>query len=133
MSQLYSVAAPRWLQVPAAARSDQASLFLRRGADVHPFALRTVQAENLDGLILRGTEPRRKPVIEFGHFAGLHRDVVVREDQMHTPGQHVEPLMALMSTKHGFAALGRSDHFPATKLVDFGPAVHCGCHGVTQL
>lgn len=30
---------------------------MRRGADAHPFAVRTVQAEDLDGLIVRRPEP----------------------------------------------------------------------------
>jgi hypothetical protein len=75
-------------------------------------ALPAEQAEYLHRLGARGAEPVRQPGIEFRHLAGSHGDVVVGEDQPHAPGQHVQPLVALMSAGLRRAGRGRDDHLP---------------------
>ena len=64
------------------------------------------------GSVASRTEPVREPGVELGDLTGSHRDVVVGEDQAQLPGQHVEPLVAVVGAQLGFAALGRDDHLP---------------------
>jgi hypothetical protein len=52
---------------------------------VHPLALGAVDAEDLDRLVSGRAEPVRQPGVELGDLAGLHRDVVLAEDERISP------------------------------------------------
>ena len=58
-----------------------------------------VYAEDHDRLnrTVDGTEPVRSPRAEFDGFAGFDDEVALAEDEAHSPGQHVGPVLALVN------------------------------------
>jgi KUP system potassium uptake protein len=60
-------------------------LLVMRAANMHPFAVAAVNAQDLDRLAVRGAEPVRHAGVELGDFAWSHGDVVLAEDQAHLP------------------------------------------------
>ena len=94
-----------------AQRSGDVCLSPGRCADVHSFAARAVNTQDLDRLVIRGTEPVRHAGIELGNLALAHCDVVLAQDEPHLPRQHVQPFVPFVRTELAFA-LGRNDYFP---------------------
>ena len=66
---------------------------------MHPLAVASVDAQDLNRLVVCRAEPVRQSGVELGDFAGTHRDVVLAEDQAHLSGQHVQPFVALVGSK----------------------------------
>jgi thioredoxin reductase len=78
-----------------------------------------VDAQDLDRIVVRRTEPVRQSRVELGDFAGPHRDVVLAEDQSHLPGQDVQPLVAVVRPKLTLPFRRNDDlpHVHATRLL----------------
>ena len=118
IAQYRNVGASGWTQPPVAAESTeiiaQASSVLRRGSartwwrsPCLPSRLRIST-----GSFPAGPNQCGRLGVELGHLAGAHRDVVAAEDQPQLPGEHVEPLVALVRAQLGLALLRRDDHLP---------------------
>ena len=76
------------------------------------FALPAEQAEHLDRLVAGGSEPMGQAGVELRDLAGPHGDVVVGQDQTDPPGEHVQPLVALVGAQVGLTSLRRDDGLP---------------------
>jgi hypothetical protein len=55
-------------------------LAARHGADVHALAVASVDAEDLDRLVVCWTEPVGQPGVDLRHLAEAHRDVLLAEN-----------------------------------------------------
>jgi hypothetical protein len=84
----------------------------RRGPEVHPLALRTEQAEDLDRLVAGRPEPVGHAGVELGDLAGSELDVVVGDDEPQPSGEHVQPLVALVDPEVGLLAARRDHDLP---------------------
>ena len=62
-----------------------AVIVARRRADMHPLAVGSVDAEDLDGLLAGRAELVWESGIELRDLSGRHRDVVLAQDQAHLP------------------------------------------------
>src|SRR5690606_10074532 len=67
--------------------------------DVHPLALRAEQTEELHRPLPRRSEPVRHPGVELGGLPRRQHHVVLAEHQPQLPGQHVQPLVALVRAR----------------------------------
>ncbi len=75
-------------------------------------AVAAEEAEDLDGLVVGGSEPVGVAGVELGHLSGFHDDFVVGEDEPHFAGDDEEPFAAFVGSQLRFAGLGRDDDFP---------------------
>ena len=59
----------------------------------------TVHAEYHDRLdrTVGGTEPVRSPRAEFDGFARFDDEVTLTEDEAHSPGQHISPVLPFVN------------------------------------
>jgi hypothetical protein len=65
------------------------------------------QRQHLGRLRARAAEPVRCPGVEFGGLPGLHDEVVLTESQPQPAGQHVHPLVALVTLLIALLITGR--------------------------
>src|ERR671912_1436692 len=88
--------------------SDSGHCRPRPGVDA--LALRSEETEDLHRLRSGTAEPVRYAGVELGRFTGGQGQVVVAQPQPGPPGQHVEPLVALMALQvDGPRAAARDD------------------------
>jgi hypothetical protein len=74
------------------------------------------EAEELDGFIARGSEPVGETGVELGNLARFQGDVVIGNDQPHSPGQHVQPFVSLVGASFRLAVLRGDDDLPGLRV-----------------
>ncbi len=72
-------------------------------------ALGAEQARQLDRFLAEAVEPVRQASIERGCFAGTEHQVVVSEHESELPGDHIQPLVALVDLQRGLRRSRRPD------------------------
>src|SRR3954451_10647285 len=94
-----------WRMRPGLAESSQVrKARCGSGAQVGTFALGTEQAQELDRLRVRRAEPVRHVGVDLGLPTRGETEVPLGEDQPQPPVEDVDPLIALVRLRFGFAA-----------------------------
>lgn len=79
---------------------------------MYTFSLAAEQAEDLHGRFAGGAEPMWQSGVELGGLTWSQDQVVIGHDEPQTPGEHVQPLIALVGAGLGPVLFGWDDRLP---------------------